>query len=141
MSRSHAMTLGEEAYNAYLFHLDPGYMNPRLPRWPEHLTQREMRHWHTAVGPSLRSSKPHYRLIYVDGIPCNPLGYTEILLKMSGKYVRCLFKRSYVSDDGSKIIVADMPDGISEIHDIVPHDARIPVLCDYISGAVLIHPK
>ncbi|WOL24335.1 hypothetical protein fHeYen801_125 [Yersinia phage fHe-Yen8-01] len=70
MSRNKPMTLGEQAYNAYLNHLDPGKMNKNFPQWPHHLTEAQLRHWHTAVGPDLRSIKPHYKLVKIDDVRC-----------------------------------------------------------------------
>lgn len=78
MSRAKAMTLGEQAYNESLRQLDPGYVNPNLPQWPQHLTQGQLRHWHTAVGPSLRRTKPHYRRMRAGDLPAVEAGQLEI---------------------------------------------------------------
>lgn len=81
MSRAKAMTLGEAAYNAYLFQIDPQHLNSDLPRWPEHLTEAQLRHWHTAVGPALRRTKPHYRWMRAFDLPTVEVGQLEIYAK------------------------------------------------------------
>lgn len=57
------MTLGEQAYNESLRMVDPQFMNASLPQWPHHLTQGQLRHWHTAVGRGIRSTKHHFRFM------------------------------------------------------------------------------
>lgn len=81
MSRAKAMTLGEAAYNESLRQLDPGYVNPNFPQWPKHLTQGQLRHWHTAVGPSMRRTKPHYRWMRACDLPTVEVGQLEIYAK------------------------------------------------------------
>lgn len=81
MSRAKALTLGEQAYNAYLHQIDPQHMKPDLPQWPHHLTQEALRHWHTAVGPGIRSTKPHYRLMKAGDLPTPSCGVLVMYYK------------------------------------------------------------
>lgn len=119
MSRNHAMTLGEAAYNAYLFQIDPGYMNPRLPQWPDHLPQRVLRHWHTCVGPSLRRSKPHYRRMKASELPAVEVGWLEVFFR---------------GDDGKwQVFHTQRPT-------LFKPDDRLWVRCDYNNGGVEVVP-
>lgn len=119
MSRAKAMTLGEAAYNESLRQLDPGYVNPNFPQWPKHLTQGQLRHWHTAVGPSIRRTKPHYRRMRACDLPAVEVGQLEV----------------YSQDDSGRWMGWH-----TQRPTLFKPEAKLWVRCNYYNGGVEVVP-